>query len=107
MPCSSLIYYNFFNKPLSAGLQLQFVETVRTVTAPVSNRWGNLKIYLYAIVTEGVCNTCQLKLSNFIGCNENDSFAKFYGANILVQLDIASKLLGSHAKFLILKFLQR
>ena len=56
MPCSSLIYYNFFNKPLSAGLQLQFVETARTVTAPVSNRWGNLKIYLYAIVTEGVCN---------------------------------------------------
>ena len=33
------------------------METARTVTAPVSNRWGNLKTYLYAIVTEGVSNT--------------------------------------------------
>ena len=33
------------------------METARTVTAPVSNRWGNQKIYLYATVTEGVCNT--------------------------------------------------
>ena len=65
MPCSSLIYYNFFNKPLSTGLQLLFVETARTVIAPVSNRWGNLeKTYLYAIVTEGVCNTNVVKQSS-------------------------------------------
>ena len=43
VPCSSLIYYDFLNKPLSAGIQLQFVETAPTVKAPVSNRWGNVK----------------------------------------------------------------
>ena len=54
---SLFILLLFLNKPLSAGIQLQFAETARTVKAPVSNRWGNLKKPIfYAIVTEGVCN---------------------------------------------------
>ena len=47
---------------------------------------------------------CKLKLSEFIGHNENYYFAKFYGSNILVQQDIASKLSDSHTKVNMLVF---
>ena len=67
VPCRSLIYYNFFNKPLSTGLPTSICGNSTDGDGPSLESLGQPRKDLsYAIVTEGVCNKGQnCKLATF------------------------------------------